>query len=337
MSQSILLSLVGEQTIPVVQLIRALPELTEYWFVETARTRELKAVENICLACKLPRKKVRTALVNPEALTFNPPVDWHISEDAALYLNLTSGTKPMMLSVYRAYEALPLAQPYYIPIDGKAALAVSGNGAPVTLAELNLETYLTACGFGYQHLTPDVRLQQKATALFAEILEKGSSAQVAKIQKAKAPDYSGTDKKWLCGEWWEDYLYTAIKKSLALADGQIAQGVQLEHCLSGAKTEADSELDVVFVYQNRLYVVEGKVYDQPATGKKVTDPIYKLGTLLKNMGLQATGIVAFCANITPVADQQVRIDYLKKLSGVKGFLTLKDFRKGDSVYKSIVK
>lgn len=298
----------------------------KYWFVETKRTRDLQCVSNIIKACGLKENAVKTTFVEPEALTFHPPDDWLLPPDTTFYLNLTAATKPMMLSVYRYYGSLPNARCYYIPIGGAEALPVQGQWPAIGLPQLNFKDYLLALGFTFTYNIPNESLQQKAGSLFTEVIRLGNAGKVYAIQNAKAEHYKKPDKKWLCGEWWEDYLYATIKKDLNLSSYQIAQGVQLEHCLSKSITDSDNELDVVFVYQNRLFAVEGKVYTGKAGGDKITTPIYKLGTIIKTLGLQANGIICLCANITASQGQLSRIDYLKRISGVKIFLTLKEFK-----------
>lgn len=331
-----ILSLVGEQTIPLVQFIRALPPAGEYWFVETKRTRELQCVANIAKACGIETSKIKTVLVAPEALSFSPPDSWNLAGDATLYLNLTSGTKPMMLSVFRHYEGMAQARSYYISIGATTANPVQGGFPEIPLPQLDLETYLQALGFNHTSIKPDVAYQQKATALFAEVIRKGSPEAVGLIAKAQQQGTRWEEKKWYAGEWWEDYLYAAIKEDLQLPDNAIAQSVKLEHCLSKSKTDSDNELDVLFVYQNRLYAVEGKVYAGTPTGAKITTPIYKLGTILKSMGLQASGIVCLCNNITASKDQLTRMDYLKQISGVKALLTLGEFRRQEFSFYQLI-
>lgn len=336
MSQTIILSLVGEQTIPLVQFIRALPPAGEYWFVETKRTRELQCVANIAKACGIETSKIKTVLVAPEALNFTPRADWNLAGDATLYLNLTSGTKSMMLSVFRHYEGMAQARSYYISIGATTANPVQGGFPKIPLPTLDLKTYLQGLGFTYSFLRPDVHLQQEAKRLLQEVVQKGSPEAISLIAKAQQSGTKWEAKKWYAGEWWEDYLYAAIKQDLQLPDNAIAQSVKLEHCLSQSRTNSDNELDVLFVYQNRLFAVEGKVYAGTPSGSKLTAPIYKLGTIIKNMGLQASGIVCICSNITASNDQLFRMDYLKRISGVKALLTLRDFKRGSN-FKNLIK
>lgn len=335
MSRQIILSIVGEQTIPLVQFIKALSATNEYWFVETKRIRDLQCVPNIMKACDLSENQVRRTLVQPDALTFIPLKDWVVTEQDTLYLNLTSATKPMMLSIFRYYQSFPTSRHYYIPIESAKALPVEGHWPDIELPLLSLVTYLLALGFTYTYAEPDMYLQKKAVNVFSKVSRKGNAGLVPVIQKAKKEYYTGNDKKWLSGEWWEDYLYYILKSGLNLQDNQIAQGVRLEYCLSQSTTDSDNELDIAFVYQNRLYVIEGKVYNGIARGDKITNPIYKLGTIIKALGLRASGIVCLCANITASKDQIQRLDYLKRISGVKTFLTLKDFKEGIDFKKVI--
>jgi hypothetical protein len=98
------------------------------------------------------------------------------------------------------------------------------------------------------------------------------------------------DVKYLTGEWLEEYVYYKIKSELNLDDHHIAAGLQIR------KKEVPNELDVAFVYNHQLYVIECKtsikeVHRMPGGSIKersvLGDVIYKSDSLRPKFGLFA--------------------------------------------------
>jgi hypothetical protein len=89
--------------------------------------------------------------------------------------------------------------------------------------------------------------------------------------------------RYLTGDWFEDYVYHLIKNHYPLPDGAIALGLQI-----GAIEEsenADNELDVVFVYNNKIYLIECKTSMSNGELNIMNDTMYKSAALQKQFGL----------------------------------------------------
>lgn len=93
--------------------------------------------------------------------------------------------------------------------------------------------------------------------------------------------------KYLISGWWEEYLYHKIKEKFALSDDYI--GINIEVNKENSKPfPASNEFDILFVYENVLYVLECKtgIKDLQASGMKLfNEYVYKLSALRKFSGL----------------------------------------------------
>ena len=98
------------------------------------------------------------------------------------------------------------------------------------------------------------------------------------------------DCKYLSGDWLEEWVYYRVKQELGLANEQILTGTVI------TKGETPNEMDVMFVYDHQLYVVECKtsVFEdkEQADGSLkqmniLGETIYKSDALRSKLGLFA--------------------------------------------------
>jgi hypothetical protein len=131
---------------------------------------------------------------------------------------------------------------------------------------------------------------------------------------AKSQAYTKHDKQYLLGIWFEEWLYDYLKRILQLQDNQIAFNLKLKNNQSVRRTESDNEMDVAFVYNNKLYVWECKVfYSSQINGKKISDPVYKISSVCQSLGLQAVSLVIIAAKF---GDSAARKDFIKDLTKI---------------------
>ena len=65
------------------------------------------------------------------------------------------------------------------------------------------------------------------------------------------------ESRYLTGGWFEEFIYTAVKGQLQLADKAIGRNVVL-NWLGVDHQESKIELDVIFMYRNTIHVIECK-------------------------------------------------------------------------------
>ena len=91
------------------------------------------------------------------------------------------------------------------------------------------------------------------------------------------------ETKYLTGEWFEEFVYPIIKRTLNKNDDEIGMGVQL------IKGDTPNEYDIVFTHNNSLYVIECKTDIADNEEGKIsylfTNTLYKAATLKKEFGL----------------------------------------------------
>ena len=94
---------------------------------------------------------------------------------------------------------------------------------------------------------------------------------------------SKAELKYITGGWFEEFVYQKIKAELNLADKKIALNVHIE------KENDKNELDVVYIKNNQLHVIECKSFLDGEDGSKIlTDALYKLQAIIKSkFGLNA--------------------------------------------------
>jgi hypothetical protein len=93
------------------------------------------------------------------------------------------------------------------------------------------------------------------------------------------------ETRYVTGDWFEEYVYTAIQSALGLPEDHIGMGLVLNKGIN-------NEYDVIFTRENALYVIECKTdvsdsaSDQEARISALfTSTLYKAATLKKEFGL----------------------------------------------------
>lgn len=228
-------------------------------------------------------------------------------------VNITGGTKLMSLKCYiffreRGFEIFynPNAQEYL-----KIFPTTKNNQFKFT-SKLNVKEYFDAYGYDSKHntITQEPAYTQR---FFDWFLNKGNDFYhvIKKLQEKrnelskkknkniliseveglelllKEIDFpiseenkiSKKEIEYLTGNWLEEYVYNKLK-STGLTDDEIRIGV------SRKNENTENELDVVYIKDNVLHVVECKTY---IVSKEKTslpnDTIYKLDSILKELGL----------------------------------------------------
>lgn len=94
---------------------------------------------------------------------------------------------------------------------------------------------------------------------------------------------SRDELRYITGGWFEEFVYQKVKVENKLSDENIALNVHIE------KGHDKNELDVVYIQNNRLHVIECKSFLEGSEGTWVlNDALYKLQAIMKSkFGLNA--------------------------------------------------
>ena len=211
-----------------------------------------------------------------------------LSDSVEYVVNITGGTKTMSLAVHE-YFCQFNASFVYVPIGKNSYYDFSTDQIHSLDYRVSLNEYFTLYGLAYDYDNGLICGAQKPFKLFDE--QKMSNFYLAEelryAQKASLPEL----RRYLGGEWFEEYTYLRIKRDFKLRDEDIAKSVKICRLSS---TSNDNELDVVFVKDNALYVIECKV---SMTGygkvpKSVVDEyLYKLAAISKDFGLRVNSYI----------------------------------------------
>jgi hypothetical protein len=85
--------------------------------------------------------------------------------------------------------------------------------------------------------------------------------------------------KYLTGGWFEEYIYYRLKHDSDISENNIKTDITLE------KDNTSNEFDVIFLYKGILYTIECKTSIINNNKDLMTDTIYKVTALQKNLGL----------------------------------------------------
>ncbi len=245
-------------------------------------------------------------------------------------VNITGGTKMMSQAVFMFFSQKERAEIYYWPIGVNVMEQLHPELKEITIeypVQLEMKTYFMAHGYDYNGSATLHQSKEKTDELFRKVVGAGSAEKVLEILQAKREDYLRPDKQYYLGGWFEEWLYNFLKTKLNLKAHQIGLNLKLKSRKSVRRTESDNEIDIAFVYNNKLFIWECKVYyTRSATGKKIGEAVYKVSSLRNTLGLQATSFVAL---MVPFGNNAARKNYLKDLSQlmqVKKVFSLEDMR-----------
>jgi len=306
---NLIVTLLSDQTIPNVQFIKEKSNENDlHLFVSTKRMNE-KGVGNwIRNVCKIADDKIQVIEVDEFSLA---DIDSKLksliySEYEHIFVNVTGGTKIMSMSVADFFKQKN-ADIYYL--TGKDALHLfpedKRRSAPL-VDNISLKEYVESYGFELKGNAMPSSIPSNYTNKFISSFIKFSDDDRAVVEILRTEyrgktcktenidglnhfldkinlDYSENkltkeQVKYLTGEWFEDFVYYKIKEEIQVPDDNIKTGIHI------VKDNVDNELDVVYLQDGKLYVIECKTL---LDSKLLQETIYKSTALSKNLGLFA--------------------------------------------------
>lgn len=290
----ILLSLLSDQPIPNLLFIREMGrEGDKHVFISTKLMEERHKSEYLALGLNLSRGDYEVHQVEPYSpehilAVLDELVEQY--EGATWLVNITGGTKVMSQIAYTVFAEVAHAAIYYWPDSNDRILELHPSMKEVTLTHtrlLNLNDYLVVHGYNYTYLEP-YESADTANRIWNKLKAVKDPALLSLLANAKEDDYKGIDKPYLTGQWFEEWLYYKLIDKFQLAEEDIGLSVQITPMHAVRKNIPNREIDVVYVYKNRLYIWECKVYNKSAIDKGVLkNDLFRLSALRNMLGLQA--------------------------------------------------
>lgn len=277
--KTLLISLVSDQTLPNVQLVKEMKkEVTDYLFISTEKMEKKGCRRWIEKAAALDKNSSKLNHIVVKEFSFDDIGEkldeFDFSAYEKLILNLTGGTKVLTLVAHDYFKQMG-AEVYYVTgFNNEFIKIFPGRFKQINLfsSKINIADYLYAYGFDFE-LSDKSNIDEHYTNhLFNKYLENGfadysdelnflrskrdngvktlSTAKINLSYFLKYIDYkpiesnklSSTEVKYLTGDWLEEYVGNRIKNELSLSDEELFVGVTLYKELSQQQSNNVQEL-----------------------------------------------------------------------------------------------
>lgn len=251
----------------------------------------------------------------------------HFSKNDEYILNLTGGTKIIPMAIFNYFNANNYnAKSYYVPIGKNIIKSVDTSSEQPIKYKMNLKEYFDLQGLQFEtsnEVYPESYNPEKVYKIFKSRKYQRTRDMYPKYYSGQT-DTSPLMKKFLCGEWFEEYCYNRLKSELNLPDDAITKGARLFRV---SPDEQNNEVDVMFVKDNNLYFFECKIIKMDWDSNSVNDYIYKLAAITKNYGLRVNSYLLTLSDMNHTTKKYQQLINKTNLLGVKKVFGFLDFEK----------
>ncbi|MGV8145514.1 MAG: Card1-like endonuclease domain-containing protein [Alkaliphilus sp.] len=311
----------------IEQLRKNGKKIDNYIFVTTKDMDKEGKTEHTIQACNIEDGKANKIVVNQNSVfdikdELAKTIGFLKGE---VYVNITGGTKLMSLATYDFFkQACPAMKAfiYYLPAGEKTCVLLHPNdGSCIAIDwKLDLSTYCKAHGLVIKNYEGLNKLTQKAkytSSFFKEFISENINAAMLKIfmhQRYVTSQKTAREKRdliniikclekgnaispnrkikegavpYYVGGWFEEYIYNRIKLTLRLSDSEIWLGAEI---VNGEKDAPKNEIDIMYIYNGRLNIVECKTSYSQKKGKFKSEFLYKIESNKKRFGLRCKSI-----------------------------------------------
>ena len=238
-------------------------------------------------------------------------------------VNITGGTK-LISMVCSQFFSRDDNQLYYLPLGQNTLIKIYPHirSLPVNY-RVCVREYLQAQGMSYTSQPPDKIMSfEFLKRVFKEFRKHNySPSQMADLRDNEY-------KAFFTGGWFEQFVFHRLSQELNLSKDQIEYGLLVNNFTEAHRAGNDNELDIVFIHENVLHIVEAKVsIGEKAINKKNLDNIlYKLSAINRNFGIQSWPSVITLADLTKEPDSfHMDLARKMKLLGIKTILDRRHF------------
>lgn len=338
----IFITLVSEQTIPNLQYIKEFPTFDQYIFISTVKMEDKAKSLNIINASQLSKEICEIKVVSEENYIDirNTLAKLSIDYMDEISVNCTLGTKVMSIALFDFFRSYPNAKIYYTPIgSNRFKTIISDEINEIFTYNVTIQEYL-AC-YGIRIISSSTPLYDfNSSKIFKSYFEKLNSFQFQIIDRLRIYRDTGLkninfiegldqflnesgiefisdgkltkyEVRYITGGWFEEWTYYQIMNLFSLGEGQLALGVNVE-------AMAHNDLDVVFIKNNDLYVIECKT----SLGREfMQGTLYKSGALIEKFG---RGAKTFLITLQKLKDKNGNLSAPVKLRSKQQNVTVYD-------------
>lgn len=283
--KKILVSILSDQLVPNYLFIKEKRgQFNDLLFIETTYIKEKRSASHLEQALRKEDNSVLRVLVESDNYKegLQSLEKANLPKDVHYIVNLTGGTKIMSLMVYDFFRKFNCTF-YYIPIGKNIYCNIEDGQMESLRYRISLKEYFTLYGLLFE-CNNTLLKDKKITFAFFEKQKKRNFILSKEITSSKqAP--TTEDRRYYSGAWFEEYTYLRIKEELALRDEDISMSLKIYR---NDFSHNDNEIDVAFMFENKLYIIECKV-SMNGYGKEpqhhIENYLYKLAAVSKDFGL----------------------------------------------------
>lgn len=253
-----------------------------------------------------------------------------LSEEDHYLVNITGGTKAMSLAVVDYFSLLPHNTIYYLPINNRYHNITDDRIADISYS-LSLKEYFWLYGIDIKVSNAGHRQPGLARQIYNELKQINFRQRTKRLLNPHNRYSEPEDKAYFDGGWFEEYVYHQCKRALGLREDQVASGIALYR---DGEEFNDNEVDVAYVSENRLYIIECKVWLSAGTennkklNSNVHDALYKLAAISKDFGLVVHSYLFAIYPPSQLSEKNwMFIKRRCKLLGVSGVMTNQEVEK----------
>lgn len=225
-------------------------------------------------------------------------------------VNQTGGTKVMSIAAFN-YFSKRNARFVYVPIGANKYYEFDKAQEHDLNYRWSLKEYFSLYGITCKSDNQTVKTFAELNAIFVQIQNRNYKLKNNMTHAQDLP--TAEERAYWSGQWFEEYIYLRIKRDYHLPDNAIAKSVQIFR----DDTQNDNELDVVFVKDNALTVIECKVTMYGVGGARETteEYLYKLAAISKDFGLKVNPYLFTLHKMEKISGN---FDKRIKILGIKG-------------------
>ena len=251
----------------------------------------------------------------------------NFSRNDEYILNLTGGTKIIPMAVYNYFKDNNFSfKAYYVPIGKNIIKGIAPDSEQPIKYKMSLKEYFDLQGLQFETTSIDYTDCPKAVKIF-KLLKSNNYNRLPTMYSSNYINDNKTPeklKKFLCGEWFEEYCYNRLKTEQNIPNNAIVKGARI---FKNSPDEQNNEVDVMFVKDNNLYFFECKVIKREWDALSVNSFIYKLAAITKNYGLRVN---SYLLTLSDMDHESLKFKQLKEktnLLGIKKVFGYQDFEK----------
>ncbi len=328
MSKTIV-SIISDHLLPNFLFIKEMDgQYDHLLFISTHEMEDKAKSADLEHALRLPEGSVPRIVVENDnyhaILSAIKATDLPSSEE--YIVNLTGGTKSMSVAAHRYFGDLS-AQFVYVPIGKNSYYEFSSNEIKPLRYRVDIDEYFTLYGISFEYDNSLVQGEHRPFVIFDQLRRRRFflTDELKDAHTAPTPAL----RSYLSGGWFEEYTYLRIKKDYHLDDRYIAKSAKIYRPGS-----VSNELDVVFVKDNTLYVIECKVtmFGYGKVPKEVVEEyLYKLAAVSSDFGLRVHSFLFTLHRMDRLPEETLR--NLKKRSEI---LKIRDIVDGRKLIKPLI-